>query len=111
MRHSIRENFAREEPVTPVPTAHLAFVMAAALSILAMLNGWHGGRAWPWLTGGALLFLTAALLIRHFSIRLAERGRNSGCFCTMSQKSFVPQAISFVTSAEAGQFCHSAGTS
>jgi len=37
--------------------------MAAALSILAMLNGWHGGRAWPWLTGGALLFLTAALLL------------------------------------------------
>jgi hypothetical protein len=66
MRHSIHENFSREEPVTPGSNRSFGLVMAAALSILAVLNGWHGGRAWPWLTGGALLFLTAALLYPAF---------------------------------------------
>ncbi len=37
-------------------------VMAAAFTIMALLNGWHDGRAWPWTAGLAGLFLTAALL-------------------------------------------------
>ncbi len=36
--------------------------MAGALALLALLNGWHHGRLWPWEIAVAVLFLLAALL-------------------------------------------------
>jgi hypothetical protein len=34
--------------------------MAAALALLALINGWHSGRLWPWELILAALFLSAA---------------------------------------------------
>ena len=86
--------------------------MAAALSILAMLNGWHGGRAWPWLTGGALLFLTAALLYPAFLNSLNRAWTKLGLLLHDEPEILRSSSHQLcLTSAEAGQFCHSAGTS
>jgi hypothetical protein len=59
---SIHENFLRGETTTPGSNRSFGLVMAAALSVVALINGWHGGRVWPWTAGVALLFLVAALL-------------------------------------------------
>lgn len=62
MTQSTHENFSRDETVVAGSDRSFGFVMAAAFAILTLLNGWYGGRVWPWTSGLAALFLVAALL-------------------------------------------------
>jgi hypothetical protein len=62
MHHSTHESFSRDETVVAGSDRSFGIVMAAAFAVLALLNGWHGGRLWPWMGGLAGLFLAAALL-------------------------------------------------
>jgi hypothetical protein len=63
MKSAIHEDFSRSETVSPGSDRSFGFVMAAALFLLAVLRGWHGGRVWLLTAGGlATLFLAVALL-------------------------------------------------
>jgi hypothetical protein len=65
MNQSTHENFSRDEASTPGSDRTFGLVMAGALALLALINGWHHGRigrAWPWELGLAVLFLAAALI-------------------------------------------------
>jgi len=61
MNQSTHENFGRDEASAPGSDRTFGLVMAAALALLALINGWHRGRAWPWELALAVLFLLAAL--------------------------------------------------
>jgi hypothetical protein len=62
------ERFTREEPAVPGADRTFGLVMAAALALVSVLNGWHHGRSWPWTSAAAGLFLLAAWL-RPSSLR------------------------------------------
>lgn len=62
MKQSTHESFTREEPVTVGSDRTFGLVMAAALAVVALLNGWHAGRLWPWALLAAVLFGLAAWL-------------------------------------------------
>jgi len=62
MKHSTHESFSRDETVVAGSDRSFGIVMAVAFTVLALLNGWHDGRLWPWLGGVAALFLAVALL-------------------------------------------------
>lgn len=60
MNQSTHENFTRDEASPPGSNCTFGLVMAAALALLALINGWHSGRLWPWELILAALFLSAA---------------------------------------------------
>jgi hypothetical protein len=62
MIQSTHESFARDEAAAPGSDRTFALVMAAALAVVSLLNGWHLGRLWPWTSAAAVLFLLAAWL-------------------------------------------------
>ncbi len=62
MTQSTHESFSRDETVIAGSDRSFGVVMAAAFAVLTLLNGWYGGRLWPWTAGLAGLFLAAALL-------------------------------------------------
>ncbi len=63
MNQSTHENFSRDEASSAGSSDRtFGFVMAGALALLALINGWHHGRLWPWELGAALSFLLAAWL-------------------------------------------------
>lgn len=62
MTVKMHEDFSRAEEVAPGSDRSFGLVMAAAFAALALINGWHGGRLWPLMTGVAVLFLGPALL-------------------------------------------------
>ena len=62
MAQSTHENFSREESIVTGSDRSFGIVMASGFSVLALLNGWHGGHVWPLMAGIAVLFLAAALL-------------------------------------------------
>jgi hypothetical protein len=59
---STHEAFSREEKIVAGSDRSFGFVMAGALALVSLLNGWHFGRIWPSTGGLAALFLAAALL-------------------------------------------------
>ena len=61
MTQSTHESFVQEEAANPGSDRTFGLVMAGALAILALLNGWHHGRLWPWEAAIAALFLFTAL--------------------------------------------------
>jgi hypothetical protein len=62
MNQSTHESFARDEAAAPGSDRTFGLVMAAALAVVSLLNGWHLGRLWPWTSVAAVLFLLAAWL-------------------------------------------------
>jgi hypothetical protein len=72
IKQSTHESFTREEPVVPGSDRTFGLVMAAALALVSVANGWHLGRLWPWTSIAALLFGLAAWL-RPSSLRLLNR--------------------------------------
>lgn len=62
MTYSSHENFSRDETVSAGSDRSFGLVMAGAFAVLALLNAWHHGRAWPVLAPVAIIFLMAALL-------------------------------------------------
>ena len=56
------ENFSRDEAITAGSDRSFGIVMAGGFSVVALLNGWHGGKVGPLMVGIAVLFLAAALL-------------------------------------------------
>ena len=59
---STHESFVRDEVTAPGSDRTFGLVMAGALAVLALFNGWHHGRLWRWEAAIAALFLAAALL-------------------------------------------------
>ena len=41
------ENFSRDEAITAGSDRSFGIVMAGGFSVVALLNGWHGGKVWP----------------------------------------------------------------
>ena len=62
MNQSTHESFVRDETAQPGFDRTFGLVMAGALALLSLVNGWHLGRVWPWTLAAAMLFLIAALL-------------------------------------------------
>jgi hypothetical protein len=62
MNPSTHESFVRDEAAVPGADRTFGLVMAAALAVVSLLNGWHHGRLWPWTSAAAGLFLLAAWL-------------------------------------------------
>jgi isoprenylcysteine carboxyl methyltransferase (ICMT) family protein YpbQ len=62
MNQSTHENFSREEASSPGSDRTFGLVMAGVLALLALINGWHHGRLWPWELSLAALFLAAAVI-------------------------------------------------
>ena len=56
------ERLAAAETVVAGSDRSFGIVMAAACSVVALINLWYDGRLWPWFAGAAILFLVAALL-------------------------------------------------
>jgi hypothetical protein len=56
MTQSTHESYVREEAVKPGSDRTFGLVMAAALLVVSLLNGWHNGRLWPWAITLAVLF-------------------------------------------------------
>ena len=69
---STHESFTRDEPTALGSDRTFGLVMAAALAVVSLLNGWHLGRLWPWTSVGAVLFAAAAWF-RPSSLRLLNR--------------------------------------
>jgi hypothetical protein len=65
------ESYERDNADAPGSERSFGLVMATAFALLGLLNGWHAGRAWPWLAGGAALFAATALIyprmLRHLN--------------------------------------------
>lgn len=62
MSNSTHETFSRDETAVAGSDRSFGLVMAAAFAILALVNVWHGGRLWPWMTAVAALFAAVALV-------------------------------------------------
>ena len=62
MKQSTHESFTREEVAQPGSDRTFGLVMAGALALVSLLNGWHLGRVWPWTLAASLLLAVAALL-------------------------------------------------
>jgi hypothetical protein len=62
MNQSTHESFTREEAAQPGSNRTFGLVMAGALALVSLLNGWHLGRLWPWTLAIAALFVLAAWL-------------------------------------------------
>ena len=62
MAQLTHESFVRDEETTPGSDRTFGLVMAGALAVLALFNGWHHGRLWPWMLLAAALFLVLGLL-------------------------------------------------
>ena len=62
MMNGTHENFSRDEAITVGSDRSFGIVMSGGFSVLALLNGWHGGKVWPLMAGVAVLCLAAALL-------------------------------------------------
>ena len=62
MAQLTHESFVRDEVTTPGSDRTFGLVMAGALAVLALFNGWHHGRLWPWMLLAAALFLVLGLL-------------------------------------------------
>jgi hypothetical protein len=60
--YATHDVFSRDEKIVAGSDRSFGLLMAAVLAALALLNGWHAGRAWPWTGGLAALLLAAALL-------------------------------------------------
>jgi hypothetical protein len=59
---STHESFVRDEVATPGSDRTFGLVMAAALAVLSLVNGWHHGRLWPWMLLVAVLLAAAGWL-------------------------------------------------
>jgi hypothetical protein len=68
MAQSTHENFSRDEAVSPGSDRNFGLVMAGALALLSVLNGWHHGRLWPWTTAIAVALLVA-VCVRPSALR------------------------------------------
>lgn len=56
------ERLVAAETVVAGSDRSFGLVMAAACSIVALINLWYDGWLWPWFAGATVLFLLAALL-------------------------------------------------
>jgi Saxitoxin biosynthesis operon protein SxtJ len=66
MAQATHESFVRDEQASPGSDRTFGLVMAAALAVLSLFNGWHHGRLWPWLMSVAAVFLLTGWLKPSF---------------------------------------------
>src|SRR5437868_15144561 len=60
MKQSTHEVFTRDEVAQPGSDRTFGWVMAGALALVSLLNGWHQGRLWPWTLSAAALLVVVA---------------------------------------------------
>jgi hypothetical protein len=72
VKQSTHESFTRDEPAALGSDRTFGLVMAAALALVSLVNGWHLGRLWPWTSLAAVAFAVAAVL-RPSSLRALNR--------------------------------------
>jgi hypothetical protein len=60
MNQSTHESFTRDEAARPGADRTFGLVMAGALALVSLVNGWHFGRVWPWTLAVSIVFLIAA---------------------------------------------------
>jgi hypothetical protein len=61
MTNTTHENFSHEESVVLGSDRSFGIVMTAGFALLALINGWHDGRVWPWTAGLASVFLAITI--------------------------------------------------
>jgi hypothetical protein len=61
MKNTIHESYSRDETESGGSDRSFGIVMAVAFAVISLLNWWRDGHSWPWISGIAVLFLTAAL--------------------------------------------------
>ena len=62
MANQTHESYSRQEDTVLGSDRSFGLVMAAALSLLALINFWRVGHAWPWTGGLAAVFFVSACL-------------------------------------------------
>jgi len=62
MANQTHESYSRQEDTVLGSDRSFGLVMAAALSLLALINFWRVGHAWPWTGASAAAFFVSACL-------------------------------------------------
>jgi hypothetical protein len=69
MANQTHEGYSRQEAAVPGSDRSFGLVMAAPFAVLALINFWRFGQAWPWTGASAAVFLAFACLfpaaLRH----------------------------------------------
>ena len=62
MANQTHESYLRQEATVPGSDRSFGMVMAAAFALLALINFWRVGHAWPWTGALAAVFFVFACL-------------------------------------------------
>ena len=63
MANQTHESYLRQEATVPGSDRSFGMVMAAAFALLALINFWRVGHAWPWTGALAAVFFVFACLL------------------------------------------------
>ena len=74
MANQTHEGYLRQEATVPGSDRSFGIVMAAAFALLALINFWRGGHAWPWTGALAVAFYAGSQEV----LALARSGHDGG---------------------------------